>query len=87
MTNDRYDPSSFFCILKPPAVLVVPKSFSFAQIIYPSEAKTSLPPAAQMNEVEALPQMMLQQVANDVMLRINDVALLANGVVAVRSDC
>ncbi|MBR3894379.1 MAG: hypothetical protein IKJ35_04435 [Clostridia bacterium] len=38
-----------------------------------SEAKTSLPPTAQMNEVEALPQMMLQQVANDVMLRINDV--------------
>jgi len=32
-----------------------------------------------MNEVEALPQMMLQQVANDVMLRINDVALRANG--------
>ena len=40
---------------------------------------TSLPLAAQMNEVEALPQMMLQQVANDVMLRINDVALRANG--------
>jgi len=36
---------------------------------------TSLPLAAQMNEVEALPQMMLQQVANDVMLSINDVAL------------
>ena len=36
-----------------------------------------------MNEVEALPQMMLQQVANDVMLRINDVALRANGIVAV----
>ena len=35
--------------------------------------------AAQMNEVEALPQMMLQQVANDAMLRINDVALRANG--------
>ena len=33
-----------------------------------------------MNEVEALPQMMLQQVAKDVMLRINDVALRANGV-------
>ena len=31
-----------------------------------------------MNEVEALPQMMLHQVANDVMLRINDVALCAN---------
>ena len=31
-----------------------------------------------MNEVEALPQMMLQQVANDVMLRIHDVALCAN---------
>ena len=36
-----------------------------------------------MNEVEALPQMMLQQVANDVMLRINDVALRANGIVTV----
>ena len=46
---------------------------------------TSLPLAAQMNEVEALPQMMLQQVAKDVMLRINDVALRANGAVAVRS--
>ena len=44
---------------------------------------TSLPLAAQMNEVEALPQMMLQQVANDVMLRINDVALRANGIVTV----
>ena len=40
-----------------------------------------------MNEVEALPQMMLQQVANDVMLRINDVALCANGIVAVCLDC
>ena len=40
-----------------------------------------------MNEVEALPQMMLQQVANDVMLRINDVALRANGIVAVRLYC
>ena len=48
---------------------------------------TSLPPAAQMNEVEALPQMMLQQVANDVMLRINDVALRASEAVAVRSIC
>lgn len=46
---------------------------------------TSLPQAAQMNEVEDLPQMMLQQVAKDVMLRINDVALRANGAVAVRS--
>jgi hypothetical protein len=36
-----------------------------------------------MNEVEALPQMMLQQVANDVMLRINDVAPRANGEAAV----
>ena len=36
-----------------------------------------------MNEVEALPQMMLQQVAKDVMLRINDVALRANEAVAV----
>ena len=42
---------------------------------------------AQMNEVEALPQMMLQQVANDVMLRINDVALCANGIVSVCLDC
>ena len=54
--------------------------------IISSEARTSLPPAAQMNEVEALPQMMLQQVANDVMLRINDVALRANGIVASRFD-
>ena len=43
--------------------------------------------SAQMNEVEALPQMMLQQVANDVMLRINDVALRANGTIDVRLDC
>ena len=42
--------------------------------------------SAQMNEVEALPQMMLQQVANDVMLRINDVALRTNGIVASRFD-
>ena len=48
---------------------------------------TSLPLAAQMNEVEALPQMMLQQVAKDVMLRINDVALRANEVVSVCLDC
>jgi hypothetical protein len=44
-----------------------------------------------MNEVEALPQMMLQQVANDVMLRINDVALRANGhafgVISQQPDC
>ena len=40
--------------------------------------------SAQMNEVECFAhQMMLQQVANDVMLRINDVALRANGEVAV----
>ena len=44
---------------------------------------TSLPFAAQMNEIEALPQMMLQQVANDAILRINDVALRANGAVTV----
>ena len=43
--------------------------------------------SAQMNEVEALPQMMLQQVAKDVMLRINDVALRANEVVSVCLDC
>ena len=30
--------------------------------------------------------MMLQQVANDVMLRINDVALRANGIEASRFD-
>ena len=52
--------------------------------IISSEARTSLPPAAQMNEVEALPQMMLQQVANDVTpCGVNDVALRANGAVAV----
>ena len=45
---------------------------------------TSLPRAAQMNEVEALPQMMLQQVANDVThYGVNDVALRANGAVVV----
>ena len=60
-------------------------SFARKGNIISSEARTSLPLAAQMNEVEALPQMMLQQVANDVMLRINDVALRANGAVAVRS--
>ena len=48
-----------------------------------SVSSTSLPRAAQMDEVEALPQMMLQQVAKDVMLCINDVALRANGEVAV----
>ena len=52
-----------------------------------SVRSTSLPLAAQMNEVEALPQMMLQQVANDVMLRINDVALRANGAEAVSLNC
>ena len=31
--------------------------------------------------------MMLQQVVKDVMLRINDVALRANGIVTVRLDC
>ena len=55
-------------------------SFARKGNIISSEARTSLPLAAQMNEVEALPQMMLQQVANDVMLRINDVALRANGI-------
>ena len=40
---------------------------------------TSLPLAAQMNEVEAVPQMMLRQVANDVGFAVNDVALRANG--------
>ena len=41
-------------------------SFARKGNIISSEARTSLPLAAQMNEVEALPQMMLQQVANDV---------------------
>ena len=36
--------------------------------IISSKARTSLPLAAQMNAVEALPQMMLQQVENDVSL-------------------
>ena len=40
-----------------------------------------------MNEVEALPQMMLQQVANDVMLGSNDVVLRAKVVVGVRFKC
>ena len=43
--------------------------------------------SVQMSEVEALPQMMLQQVAKDVMLRINDVALRANEVLSVCLDC
>ena len=43
--------------------------------------------SAQMNVVEALPQIMLQQVANDVMLRINDIALRTNGIVVVRLNC
>jgi hypothetical protein len=60
-------------------------SFAWHTQHYLTVRSTSLPFAAQMNEVEALPQMMLQQVANDVMLRINDVALRANGAVAVRS--
>ena len=47
--------------------------------IISSEARTSLPPTAQMNDVEALPQMKLPS-ANEVMLRINDVALRANGI-------
>ncbi|MBP3605114.1 MAG: hypothetical protein J6J66_00810 [Clostridia bacterium] len=34
-----------------------------------AKRRTSLPLAAQMNEVEALPQMMLRQVANEVGLR------------------
>ena len=44
-------------------------SFARKGNIISSEARTSLPLAAQMNEVEALPQMMLRQVANDVGLR------------------
>ena len=52
-----------------------------------SVSSTSLPLAAQMNEVVALPQMMLQLVANDVGLHPNDVALRANGIVTVRLDC
>ena len=45
-----------------------------------------MPLAAQMNEVDALPQMTLQQVAKDAMLRINGVALRANGAIAIRLD-
>lgn len=60
-------------------------SFAWNTQHHLSVSSTSLPLAAQMNEVEALPQMMLQQVAKDVLLRINDVALRANGAVAVRS--
>ena len=60
-------------------------SFAWHTQHHLSVSSTSLPLTAQMNEVEALPQMMLQQVANDVMLRINDVALRANEAVAVRS--
>ena len=42
-----------------------------------TDRSTSLPRAAQMNEVESLPQMMLQQIANDVThYGVNDVALL-----------
>ena len=41
-------------------------SFARKGNIISSEARTSLPLAAQMNDVEALPQMMLRQVANDV---------------------
>ena len=48
--------------------------------IISSEARTSLPHAAQMNDVEALPQMKLPS-ANDVMICINDVALCANGMI------
>ena len=47
---------------------------------------TSLPFAAQMNEVDALPQMTLQQVTKDAMLRINGVALRAYGAIAIRLD-
>ena len=62
-------------------------SFAWYTQHHLSLGSTSLPLAAQMNEVEALPQMMLQQVANDVMLRINDVALRANEVVSVCLYC
>ena len=63
-------------------------SFAWYTQHHLSLGSTSLPlRAAQMNEVEVLPQMMLQQVANDVLLRINDVALRANGIVGVRLDC
>ncbi len=45
-----------------------------------SVSSTSLPPrAAQMNDVAPLVQMKLPS-ANEVMLRINDVALRANGI-------
>ena len=50
-----------------------------ARNIISSEARTSLPPrAVQMNDVAPLVKMKLPS-ANDVMLRINDVALRANG--------
>ncbi len=62
-------------------------SFAWHKQHHLTVRSTSLPLAAQMNEVEALPQMMLQQVANDVMLRINDVALCTNEIVAARLDC
>ena len=63
-------------------------SFARKGNIISSEARTSLPPcAAQMNDIEALPQMKLQQVANDVMLRINEVALRANGNVTACAVC
>ena len=49
--------------------------------IISSEARTSLPPrAAQMNDVALCANDMLR---NDVMLRINEVALRANGTVIV----
>jgi len=41
-------------------------SFAWHTQHHLSVSSTSLPLAAQMNEVEALPQMMLQQVTNDV---------------------
>jgi len=33
---------AFCCKYKPPAVLVVPKSFSFVHIIYPSKARSQV---------------------------------------------
>ena len=45
--------------------------------IISSEARTSLPPEAQMNDVALCANDVLR---NEVMLRINDVAIRANGV-------
>ena len=61
-------------------------SFAWHTQHHLSVSSTSLPLAAQMNDVAPLVQMKLPS-ANDVMLRLNDVALRANGAVAVRLSC